>query len=64
MARLSAKYNIPCEASLETAMPCGIGACMGCTVKVKGTQGQESFNLKRVCKDGPVFPLEEIIWHN
>ncbi|MFQ5868554.1 MAG: dihydroorotate dehydrogenase electron transfer subunit [Candidatus Zixiibacteriota bacterium] len=64
MAKLSAKYNIPCEASLETAMPCGIGACMGCAVKVKGTQDRESFDFKRVCKDGPVFPLEKIIWHD
>jgi len=64
MARLSAKYNIPCEASLEMAMPCGIGACMGCVVKVKATQDRESFDFKRVCKDGPVFPLKEIIWQD
>ena len=41
--------------SLEEHMACGFGACLGCTVKtVNGCQ--------RVCSEGPVFPLEEIIW--
>lgn len=41
--------------SFEARMGCGFGACMGCSMKtVNGT--------KRVCKDGPVFGLEEIIW--
>jgi dihydroorotate dehydrogenase electron transfer subunit len=64
VARLSAEYGIPGEASLETAMPCGIGACMGCAVRIKSTQSRESFDFKRVCKDGPVFPLEKIVWHD
>ena len=36
-------------------MGCGFGACMGCTCKT--THGS-----KRVCKDGPVFTKEEILW--
>jgi dihydroorotate dehydrogenase electron transfer subunit len=41
--------------SLEENMACGFGACLGCAVKtVRGYQ--------RVCKEGPVFPLEDIIW--
>jgi dihydroorotate dehydrogenase electron transfer subunit len=39
--------------SLEEFMACGIGACMGCVVKtVKG--------YSRVCKEGPVFRINEI----
>jgi len=64
IARLLARYNIPCEASLETVMPCGVGACMGCAVKVRTIQGQDGFDFKRVCRDGPVFPLDKIIWSN
>ena len=42
-------------AALEQNMACGIGTCLGCVVKT--TKG-----YKRVCKEGPVFPIEEIVW--
>lgn len=41
--------------SLEARMACGIGACMGCVVK----DGQG--HSLRVCKDGPVFPMQEVV---
>ena len=41
--------------SLEAHMACGIGACLGCTVHT--TNG-----LKRVCKDGPIFEKNEVIF--
>ncbi len=44
--------NIPCQISLEERMGCGIGACLGCAVKVK--KG-EKIKYEHVCKDGPVF---------
>ncbi len=47
------------EVSLEERMGCGIGACLGCAVKVNGTEGPV---YKRVCADGPVFAAEEVIW--
>ena len=41
--------------SFEERMGCGFGACMGCSMRtVSGS--------KRVCKDGPVFKKEEILW--
>ncbi len=43
------------QISLEVRMGCGRGICYGCTVKTKG-------GLKQVCKDGPVFNLEDILW--
>ena len=43
------------QLSFEERMGCGFGACMGCTVKVKG-------GYKRICKDGPVLVREEVIW--
>ena len=42
------------QVSMEERMGCGFGACMGCTIQT--TQGP-----KRVCKEGPVFPAEELI---
>ena len=41
--------------ALEQNMACGIGTCLGCVVQTKK-------GYKRVCKEGPVFPMEEIIW--
>ena len=43
------------EVSMEERMGGGLGACMGCTIQT--TQGP-----KRVCKEGPVFPAEELIF--
>lgn len=43
------------EVSMEERMGCGFGACMGCTIQTN--QGP-----KRVCKEGPVFAAEELIF--
>lgn len=43
------------EVSLEERMACGFGACMGCAIKTQS-------GMKRVCKDGPVFAKEEMVW--
>ena len=53
------KYNIPAFFSLENIMACGIGTCMGCTIKIK--EGNK-IKQKRVCKDGPVFKAENIVF--
>ncbi len=45
----------PGELSFDVRMGCGFGACMGCS---KPTVS----GMKRVCKDGPVFRKEEILW--
>ena len=45
----------PVQVSLEVRMGCGRGVCYGCTVKTKN-------GLKQVCKDGPVFELDDILW--
>jgi dihydroorotate dehydrogenase electron transfer subunit len=45
----------PVQVSLEVRMGCGLGFCYACTIKTR--QG-----LKQVCKDGPVFNHEDVIW--
>jgi len=47
-----------CQVSLETRMACGFGACWGCVVKTTDPETP----YQRVCKEGPVFPLEHIAW--
>ena len=45
----------PGEASLEERMGCGAGFCYGCSIQTKN-------GPRRVCKDGPVFKKEDLIW--
>lgn len=45
----------PGEASLEERMGCGAGFCYGCSCHT-------TVGAKRICKDGPVFRKEDIIW--
>lgn len=49
--------NIPCQISLEERMGCGIGACLGCAVKV--ISGEEP-RFGHVCKEGPVFNAKDV----
>jgi dihydroorotate dehydrogenase electron transfer subunit len=44
-----------CQVSLEVRIGCGFGACYSCTINTKK-------GLKQVCRDGPVFELDDIIW--
>ncbi|MCD6154051.1 MAG: dihydroorotate dehydrogenase electron transfer subunit [Syntrophobacterales bacterium] len=53
-------YPIPCQVSIEERMACGVGACLGCAVRVKSRVGHSRY--MRVCTDGPVFDIEQIIW--
>ena len=45
----------PGEASLEERMGCGAGFCYGCSIQTKN-------GPRRVCKDGPVFKKEDLLW--
>ena len=55
MMRAVAEHSGGGQFDLGARMACGFGACMGCTVITKS-------GPKRVCKDGPIFDQEEIIW--
>jgi dihydroorotate dehydrogenase electron transfer subunit len=54
VARLARARGLQCHVSLEAAMACGIGACLGCAVPAR------SRPFVYVCKDGPVFDAEEV----
>lgn len=62
MVKMLSRMNLPqkwtIQVSLEARMGCGFGACWGCVVKTKDPQ----MAYHRVCKDGPVFSLTEILW--
>jgi len=77
VARIAKESRIPCQVSLEERMACGVGVCLGCPVKVnqlaswpvsqlkpvnRQTGKPANYVYKMVCKDGPVFNAEEIVW--
>ena len=55
VASMCIDANIPCYCSLEHRMACGLGACLGCSIRTKN-------GMKRVCKDGPVFLSTDLLW--
>ena len=52
--------GIAIQVSMEERMACGIGACVGCAIKIK--DGNGGYNNLKVCKDGPVFDGKEVLW--
>ena len=61
VSEYSNSLDIKGQISMEERMACGIGACVGCAVKIKKDENTDFENLK-VCKDGPVFLSNEVIW--
>lgn len=59
-AALAKTYEIPCQVSLEERMGCGIGACLVCACRTQDVHGAEQY--QHVCKNGPVFNAQEVIW--
>jgi len=77
LASICKKYCIPAQISMERHMMCGIGACLVCACKidksgvlkhrnVKSSHIQFSpegeFGYALVCKDGPVFNIDEVMF--
>ncbi|MCK4325434.1 dihydroorotate dehydrogenase electron transfer subunit [bacterium] len=76
IAEITSEKKIPAQLSLEGRMGCGVGACLGCAIKVKNSKGkgkdspadggqmeEADFSYKRICKDGPVFGADEVVWN-
>jgi dihydroorotate dehydrogenase electron transfer subunit len=58
MQRAGKKHGIPGQVAMEQIMVCGFGACYVCmrTFEVDGKRV-----LRRVCRDGPVFNMQEAV---
>ncbi len=55
VARYAKAHDIACEVSLENTMACGVGACLCCVENT--TEGHLC-----VCKEGPVFNINKLLW--
>ncbi len=58
MQRLGKKHDIPGQVAMEQIMVCGFGACYVC-MRTFLVDGQRV--LRRVCRDGPVFNMQEAV---
>jgi len=55
---LAAARRAPFWAAVEQWMACGVGACMGCAIRLKDG------SFSRACADGPVFDGSLVDWGN
>ncbi len=60
---LTQKYDIPAQVTVENRMACGFGACVGCPVELAQPR-EDGQTYMLACKDGPVFPLQEIVFND
>ena len=71
------RYNLQAQVSMERHMMCGFGACLACVCKVDPNHvlkyrdlgpshiqfvSDKEFGYALVCKDGPVFNINEVIF--
>jgi len=59
LSSITGYHNIPLKVLIEKRMACGIGVCLSCVCRKKN--GEHSTYV-RVCKDGPLFNAEDIVW--
>ena len=60
VCKIAQQRGVSCQISLEERMACGIGACLGCAVRLRRETGEEYYG--HVCKDGPVFDFQRVVW--
>jgi len=55
VSEVSKQFKAMCQVSMDEYLGCGIGVCMGCALET-------TLGTRLICKDGPVFNAEEVIW--
>ena len=63
-AELAAATGAACQVALEEPMACGFGVCLGCAIRVHtpAPDAPAGAAYALVCRDGPVFPAEHVLW--
>ena len=63
-AELAAATGAACQVALEEPMACGFGVCLGCAIRVCTPNPDDPAGpaYALVCRDGPVFPAEQVLW--
>ncbi len=63
-AELAAATGAACQVALEEPMACGFGVCLGCAIRVhvRNSDDPPGPAYALVCRDGPVFPAQHVLW--
>ncbi|TBL69412.1 dihydroorotate dehydrogenase electron transfer subunit [Paenibacillus thalictri] len=59
LQEMTAEKHIFAEIALEENMGCAMGVCFACVCDIHDAEGVA--RTVRVCKEGPVFPLEQVV---
>jgi dihydroorotate dehydrogenase electron transfer subunit len=60
VAQVADQFDLPCQVSLESCMACGVGACLGCTVKFREGLATEESQEQQISQPPPdSFPAAE-----
>lgn len=60
VSKMGVAANVTTWLSLETPMACGFGACFSCVTKIRQDDG--TWDYRRVCVEGPVFPAHKVVF--
>lgn len=58
LQEMTSEHAIPAQIALEEHMGCAMGVCFACVCDLRDG---EQVKTVRVCKEGPVFPLEKVV---
>lgn len=59
VAKLAQEFSIKSYVAMERVMACSVGVCRGCVIK---TKKDDEIVYSSVCKDGPVFEGDKVLW--
>ncbi|WP_245809691.1 dihydroorotate dehydrogenase electron transfer subunit [Cohnella massiliensis] len=59
LQEVAAEKRLFAEIALEENMSCAMGVCFACVCEIRDSGG--AFRTVRICKEGPVFPLEQVV---
>jgi dihydroorotate dehydrogenase electron transfer subunit len=62
VAQVALARALPCQVSVETSMPCGIGTCQGCAIPIRDEAAPDGCAYALACWDGPVFEACDLLW--
>ncbi|HZT40623.1 MAG TPA: dihydroorotate dehydrogenase electron transfer subunit [Chthonomonadaceae bacterium] len=62
IAGIALARDLPCQVSVETPMPCGIGTCGECAIPVYDPVRKGKITTALACMDGPVFEARALAW--
>jgi NAD(P)H-flavin reductase len=60
VAQIADQFDLPCQVLMEARMACGVGACLGCAVKVREhTSGGEPIGQEPAAAEEDIVPAME-----